>query len=121
MVGFRVFLVGTTFFAESVTHLLRENGVFDAVERFETIPALMASIRFVPPDVLILADMDIAILQGDMSFFSFYPDIPVICIDSDSIYMKLITTTQITASLSNLIETITTVKKAPAINGREVI
>ena len=119
MEGIRVFLIGNTLFAESVARMLQVSGAFNAVELFETLP--VAPIQVSTPDVLILADVDIAASDGDTSFLTICPDIPVICIASDSNYMKLITTTHITASLSNLIGTITNVKKAQVINGREVI
>jgi hypothetical protein len=121
MDGIRVFLVGNTLFAESVARLLQASGAFCAVERFETLPVAVAPIQLSPPDVLILADVNITTFRGDTPFLPICPDIPVICTDSDSTYLKLITTTYITASLSNLVGTITTVKKAPIINGREVI
>ena len=121
MEGIRVFLIGNTLFAESVARMLQVSGAFNAVELFETLPVAAAPIQISTPDVLILADVDIAASDGDTSFLTICPDIPVICIASDSNYMKLITTTHITASLSNLIGTITNVKKAQVINGREVI
>ena len=120
MEGICVFLVGNTLFAESVAIMLQASEVFRTVERFETLPVAMEPIQFSPPDVLILADVDTITSKGDTSFLPIFLDIPVICIDSDSTYMKLITTTHITASLSNLTGTITNVKKAQVINGREV-
>lgn len=121
MYGIRVFLIGNTLFAESVTILLQASGVFDAVERFETLLLAATLIQASPPDVLILADIDTAVFKGDMTFLLIYPDFPVICIDSGSNLMKIITTKHITADLNNLIGTISTVKNAPVINGREVI
>ena len=117
----RVFLIGNTLFAESVTLLLQASKVFNAVERFETLLLAATLIQVSPPDVLILADMDTAVLKGDMAFLLIYPDFPVICIESDSNLMKIITTKHITADLTNLIGTISTVKNAPVTNGREVI
>jgi len=121
MEGICVFLVGNTLFAESVAIMLQASEVFRTVERFETLSVAIAPIQFSPPDVLILADVDTITSKGDTSFLQICPDIPVICIDSDSTDMKLITTTHITASLSNLIGTITNVRKAQVINGREVV
>ena len=120
MDGIRVFLIGNTLFAESVARMLQASGVFTAVERFESLPVAVSPIQVSPPDVLILADVNTTTSKGDTPFMPICPDIPVICIDSDSTFMKLITTKHITASLSNLIGTITTVKNAPVINGREV-
>lgn len=121
MDGIRVFLVGNTLFAESVARMLQASGAFNVVERFETLPIAIAPIQISPPDVLILADVDTAASKGDTPFLPIFQDIPLICIDSDSTFMKLITTKHITSSLNNLVETISTVKKAPVINGREVI
>jgi len=121
MDGIRVFLIGNTLLAESVAQMLQASGAFNAVERFETLSVVMASIQISPPDILILADVDTTASQGETSFLLIYPDIPVICIDSDNTYMKLITTIHIPASSSNLIETIATVKKASIINEREAI
>lgn len=118
MDGIRVFLIGSTLFAESVTLLLQASGVFNAVERFETLLLATTLIQVYPPDVLILADIDTAEFNGEMIFSPIYP---VICIDSDSNLMKIITTKHITADLNNLIGTISTVKNAPVTNGREVI
>ena len=115
MDGIRVFLVGNTLFAESVAHMLQASGLFEAVERFKTLPVAAALIEISPPDVLILADVDITASQGGTPLFLICPDLPVICIDSDSTNMKLVTTTQIVASLSNLIGTITATKKVPVI------
>jgi len=121
MDGIRVFLVGNTLFAESVARMLQASGVFSAVERFETLPVAISSIQLSPPNVLILADVDTTTSRGDTPFLPICPDIPVICTDSNSTYLKIITTAHVTASLNNLLGIITTVKKAPFINGREVI
>ena len=121
MDGIRVFLVGNTLFAESVASMLQASGVFSAVERFETLPVAISSIQLSPPTVLILADVDTTTFRGDTPFLPICPDIPVICIDINSTNLKIITTAHVNASLENLIRTITTVKKAPIVNGREVI
>lgn len=121
MDGIRVFLVGNTLFAESVELLLQTSGVFSAVERFETLPVAISSIQLSPPNVLILADVDTTTSKGDTPFLPICPDIPVICTDSNSAYLKIITTSHVNASLDNLIGTIIAGKKAPIINGREVI
>ena len=116
-----MFLIGSTLFAESVTLLLQASGVFNAVERFETLLLATTLIQVSPPDVLILADIDTAEFNGEMIFSPIYPDFPVICIDSDSNLMKIITTKHKTADLNNLIGTISTVKNASVTNGGEVI
>jgi len=121
MDGIRVFLIGNTLLAESLTILLQASGVIMDVERFETLLLAATLIQASPPDVLILADIDTEVFKSDMAFLLIFPDFPVICINSDSNLMKIITTKHITADLNNLFGTISTAKNAPVINGREVI
>ena len=121
MDGIRVFLVGNTLYAEGVAHMLQTSGIFSAVERFETLPDVISPIQRTPPDVLILADVESTPSGGDTPFLPICPDIPVICTDSDSTNLKLITTALVNASPNNLFRIITTVKEAPVIIGREVI
>ena len=111
MEGIRIFLVGATLFAENVTQMLRTRDVVEQVEQFETLSAAILPIKNSPPDVLILADTDVTKLQDIIPYLLICPDITVICTDHQSTLMRLITTRLVHASLSDLIKSITKVKR----------
>ena len=117
---FRIFVVGDTVLAESVAHMLQVSGGVDAVERFDMLSAAIPLIQFSMPDVLILADIDNALLQSEIPFLPEHLDIPVIRISSENTLMKITITTTMPASMNNLIGAITSVNKSPLMNKQEV-
>ena len=106
-----IFLVGTTLFAENVAQMLQTCDVVKQIEQFETLSAAILPIEKSPPNVLILADVDIAELQDVTPLLLICPDITVICTDHQSTLMKLITTRLVHASLPDLVKSITNVKR----------
>ena len=111
MEGMRLFIVGNTLFAENVAQMLLVCGMIEQIERFEALSDAILPIENSPPDVLILADVDTDNFQGDIPFLPICPDIPVICIDHQSTFMKLITTRLVNARLHDLVKSITDVKR----------
>ena len=111
MEGIRIFLVGNTLFAENVAQMLHACEVIEQIERFDELSDAMLPIENSPPDVLILADIDTVNLQGTTPFLPICPDIPVICTDHQSTFMKLITTRLVNARLPDLVKSITDVKR----------
>lgn len=107
MEGIRVFLVGSSLFADSVAQMLRESETVIQVDCFSLIAEALHNIDAEPPDVLIFADVDTTIFVGDTPFLPICPDIPVICTDHQSNLLKLITSTNINARLPDLINALT--------------
>ena len=106
--------------AETVTHMLHASGGFESVERFDMLSLAIPHFQLFMPDVLILADIDKALLQTEMSFLLEHLDIPVIRMNSGNTLMKFTTTTSMAASMNNLIGAVTSVKKSPHMNKQEV-
>ena len=106
--------------AETVTDMLHASGGFESVERFDMLSLAIPHFQLFMPDVLILADIDKALLQTEMSFLLEHLDIPVIRMNSGNTLMKFTTTTSMAASMNNLIGAVTSVKKSPHMNKQEV-
>ena len=111
MEGIRVYVVGSSMFANNVAHMLRASETVKQVVCFPTIADALHSIDTNPPHVLIFADVDTTMLVGDTPFLPICPDIPVICTDHESNILKLITTTQVSARLNDLVNAVTALRQ----------
>lgn len=107
----RVYVVGSSMFADNVAHMLRASEMLKQVDCFPTIADALYSIDSNPPHVLIFADVDTTMLVGDTPFLPICPDIPVICTDHQSDVLKLITSTHVTARLPDLVTAVTALKR----------
>jgi len=106
-----IFLVGTTLFAENIAQMLQTWDVVKQIEQFDTLAAAILPIKNSHPDVLILVDIDVTKLQDITPHLLICPDITVICTDHQSTLMRLITTRLVHASLTDLVKSITNVKR----------
>lgn len=111
MEGIRVYVVGSSLFADNVANILRASETVKQVDCFSSIAEALQSIDTKPPHVLVFVDVDTAMLVGDTPFLPICPDIPVICTDHANNILKLITTTHVSARLPDLINAVTTLKR----------
>jgi len=111
MEGIRIFLVGNGLFADNVAELLRASETVKQVDCFPGIAEALQSIAATPPHVLIFADMDTTMLVGNTPFLPICPEIPVICTDYQSNILKLITSTQVSANLADLVNAVAALRR----------
>ena len=116
MEGCRVLIVGNSLFAEGVEIMIRACGSV-GVDCLPTIDMAVQMIDQQPPDVLILADVDVINLVGNTPFLPICPDIPVICMDHQSQLLKLITSTNVNARLPDLVNALKLLKTNKLQNG----
>lgn len=111
MEGIRIYVVGSSLFADNVAHILRASETVKQVDCFPVIAEALHSIDTNPPHVLIFADVDATVLVGNTPFLPICPDIPVICTDHQSNMLKLITSIHVSAHLTDLVNAVTAITK----------
>lgn len=106
-----MYVVGSSLFADNVANILRTSETIKQVDSFSSIIEVLQSIDTQPPHVLVFVDMDTAMMVGDTPFLPICSDIPIICTDHESSILKLVTTTQVSARLPDLVNAVTALRQ----------
>jgi len=99
----KVFVIGDSLFAESLTRMLANAGTVRVVGSAPTPQAALPLLATSHPDAVIVAG------ENDMSTMTFgpvltaYPDLPVICADLNMDNVRVITSQRIGARASDLL------------------
>ena len=105
----RVILVGDSFFAENVQHLLAESGEMEVVAFVSTVEQALPALAAHAPDVLIIADTDADTYNDDLSpaiLLSMHRGLSIIYTSVNHNHLEIFSSRSIRASASDLLATI---------------
>lgn len=98
----RLFIIGSSLFAESLAQLLSREGGLAVIGTAPTAEAALPTIKTEYPDAVIVAGTIEASQSTLGLLLTAYPDMTVICTDLNSDYMQVITSQRVGAHPSDL-------------------
>lgn len=108
----RIFIVGDSLFAETLTQLLGQEEAVNIVGMTSTLTGALPLLAACHPDVVIIARESSQPDAAFAHFLSIYPQLPVICLDLSSNDLQIIVSQhQIAHSSSDILAVITALPK----------
>lgn len=110
----RIFIVGDSLFAETLTQLLRQEHAVKIIGSASTLADALPLLQTHHPDVVIVARVASQPDAAFARFLSAYPQLPVICLDLSSNDLQVIVSQRLVAhSSTELLAAIHTLPKPP--------
>jgi hypothetical protein len=100
----RIFLIGDSLFADSLTQLLASSGSAQIVGTVATTEEALPLIPQSRPDAVVVADV-VASQRAHLGpLLERYPDLPILCADLSTNYVLVITSRRIEAQRAGFLE-----------------
>lgn len=107
----RVFVIGDSLFAETLTQLLEQREELCIVGVSTSVESAITDVLQEFPDVFVIAESNESYIQNLTMLLANFPDIPIVCSDLNSNTLQIFSNQRYQARTAELVTAITSLQK----------